>query len=88
MHYPQQGTYCGNVTFIKPFIILMLCILTLKVFYLFLQKKKKKATKQIQYLFFFSTALSAYQRYYSLQSDYWKVCICCFFFLKHNVVND
>ena len=76
MRYPQQGTYCGSVTFIKPFVILMLCSDSSD----FLTQNKQTKTQQNKFntFSFFLTALSAYQRYYSLQSDYWKVCICNF----------
>lgn len=55
MRYPQQGTYCGSVTFIKPFVILMLCSDSSD--FLTQNKQTKNPAKQIQYFFFLSYSI-------------------------------
>lgn len=55
MRYPQQGTYCGSVTFIKPFVILMLCSDSSD--FLTQNKQTKNPAIQIQYFFFLSYSI-------------------------------
>lgn len=55
MRYPQQGTYCGSVTFIKPFVILMLCSDSSE--FLTQNKQTKNPAIQIQYFFFLSYSI-------------------------------
>lgn len=56
MRYPQQGTYCGSVTFIKPFVILMLCSDSSD----FLTQNKQTKTQQNKFNTFFFSFLQHY----------------------------